>query len=207
MTGKEWLIKDLRDYERLKAAETQIASELETLKIEETLQASRLDRMPSAGGNTNDAKLVEAIAKQQDRELCLELTRRKIADLDRLLQHLSADELFIIDKTDIHWHKGIYDELAEELEIDIRQVYNRRDKALNHLAVLRYGAGYRPKKDSLFYCPCYYLQNPQKLQIRSVEVYENTENMQKYLENTLFMYYNIIMKGGKLSGDKQLTRR
>lgn len=144
MTGKEWLIKDLREYEKLKAAEKQLAEEIQTLKLEETLQASRLERMPSSGGNTNDAKLVEAIARKQERELCLELTKRKIEDLDRLLAGLPPSELNIIEKTDIHWHRGIYDELAEELEIDIRQVYNRREKALHHLAILRYGAGYRP---------------------------------------------------------------
>ena len=144
MTSKEWIIKDLRDYERLKAAEIQLSEEIKTLKMEQTLQASRLDKMPSASGNSNDAKLVAAIAKQEDMELDLELTRRKIADMDRLLSGLAADELSIIQKTDIHWHKGIYEELAVAMDIDIRQVYNRRDKVLNHLAVLRYGAGYRP---------------------------------------------------------------
>lgn len=144
MNKREYLIKDIRDYERLKASEKQILSELETLKLEQTLQASRLDRMPSAGGNSNDEKLVEAIAKQQDRELDLELTRRKIADLDRLFSELPPDELSLIIKTDVHWHRGIYDELAEEMEIDIRQVYNRRNKVLEHLSILRYGAGYRP---------------------------------------------------------------
>ena len=144
MNKREWLIKDLRDYERLKASEKQILSELETLKLEETLQASRLDKTPSASGNTNDAKLVEAIAKKQDREIDLELTRRKIKDLDNLLAGLPPNELSLIKRTDIHWHKGIYDELAEEMEIDIRQVYNRRDKVLEHLSILRYGAGYRP---------------------------------------------------------------
>ena len=144
MTSKEWIIKDLRDYERLKAAEIQLSEEIKTLKMEQTLQASRLDKMPSASGNSNDAKLVAAIAKQEDMELDLELTRRKIADMDRMLSGLAADELSIIQKTDIHWHKGIYEELAVAMDIDIRQVYNRRDKVLNHLAVLRYGAGYRP---------------------------------------------------------------
>ena len=144
MTGKEWLIKDLRDYERLKASEKHLEEEIKTMRLEQTLQASRLDRIPSAGGNTAEAKLVEAIAKKNDLELDLELTRRKISDIDSLLEGLTAPERSLIEKTDIHWHRGIYEELAEDLEIDIRQVYNRREKALHHLAILRYGAGYRP---------------------------------------------------------------
>lgn len=144
MNRRDFLIKDLRDYERLKASELQIMSELETLKLEQTLQASRLDKTPTGSGNMNDTKLVEAIARQQDRELDLELTKRKLADLDRLLAGLQPNELSLIMRTDIHWHKGIYDELAEEYEIDIRQVYNRRDKVLDHLCLLKYGAGYRP---------------------------------------------------------------
>lgn len=144
MNRRDFLIKDLRDYERLKASELQIMSELETLKLEQTLQASRLDKTPTGSGNMNDTKLVESIARQQDRELDLELTKRKLADLDRLLAGLQPNELSLIMRTDIHWHKGIYDELAEEYEIDIRQVYNRRDKVLDHLCTLKYGAGYRP---------------------------------------------------------------
>ena len=103
------------------------------------------DKMPSgSGSNIQEEKLLTAIAKKDQLEANLIFTKRHVADLERMLNQLPDDERRIIELMVISGGKYAADSLADELGYERRQIYNKRNQALAHLAQLRHGASYQP---------------------------------------------------------------
>lgn len=144
VTYWDLLQRDLSLLKSWRFAVTQQEEELLTLEQEyTTIKAANLDKMPSGSGdNIQEEKMLTAIVKHDDKKRELDLNRRRVADLDRLLDQLPPDERKIIDRMCIEREPG--ETLAEEMALDVRQVYNRRNAALTHLLQLRHGAAYQP---------------------------------------------------------------
>lgn len=147
MDYKKWLTEDLRDLERLRFSVTQMESELETLDAEETaIRATDYDKIPGgSGSNTQEDRLLTAIAKRDELRANLEATRRRVADLDRLVSGLdNDDELRVVQVMFLSGERNAVSRLIEELGYEAAQIYRLKDRALKHLAQMRYGAGFRP---------------------------------------------------------------
>ena len=141
---RQWLIDDLQLLEQKKFAIIHMASELETLTDEiGAIKATSFDKMPS-GNETQEDRLVTALAKKDELAKNLVATRKHVEDIEALLKQLSDDERRIIDRMIIHRERNAADDLAEELGYTNANIYKLRNKALRNLAVLRYGVGYRP---------------------------------------------------------------
>lgn len=146
MNYKKWLIEDLQNLSRMKFAITQLQEELDTAEAEYTaIKATNYDKMPSGSGdNIQEEKLLTAIAKKDQLAANLRYTKRHVADMERLLNQLPDDERRIIECMVMSGGKYAADSLADELGYERRQIYNKRNAALSHLAQLRHGASYQP---------------------------------------------------------------
>lgn len=144
VTYWDLLQRDLSLLKSWRFAVTQQEEELFTLEQEyTTIKAAKLDKMPvGSGDNLQEEKMLTAISKHDDKKRELDLNRRRVADMDRLLEQLPPDERKIIDRMCIE--KEPVEKLAEEMGLDVRQMYNRRNAALTHLLQLRHGSVYQP---------------------------------------------------------------
>ena len=145
MNYKKWLIEDLQTLNRQRFAISQLESELETAEAEFcAIKASNLDKMPSGSGdNIQEEKLLTVIAKKDELAKNLEYTRKHVADMDRLLNQLPDEERLIIERSVINNEKYAAETLADELGYERRQIFNKKNAALTHLAQLRHGASYQ----------------------------------------------------------------
>lgn len=146
ITYKSIIENDLMKLNKWRFAIVQIESELETLDAEyAAIKATNYDKMPAGSGeNLQEEKLVTAIARKDQKEAELKLNKMRVADLERLLEQLTDDERRILERMVINKEKYATDGLAEELGIEIAQIYRIKNKALMHLAQLRHGAAYQP---------------------------------------------------------------
>lgn len=141
---RKWLIDDLTRLEQQRYAVEHMEKELESLKAEMgAIKATNWDKMPSSGGTQEDA-LLTAIAKKEELEKNIEATRKHIEGMDDLMKQLSPDERKVIDRMFIRREQNAADNLAAELGYANAHIYRLKNKALENLAVLRFGTGYRP---------------------------------------------------------------
>lgn len=146
MNYKKWLIEDLQNLERQRFAITHLKEELEQLNAELTaIKATNFDKMPSGSGdNIQEEKLLTAIAKKDELAANLKATTLHVRNMESLLEQLPDDERRIIDCMIVNGSKYAADGLADELGYERRQIYNKRNAALSHLAQLRHGTSYQP---------------------------------------------------------------
>ena len=143
---KEWLQRDLErlPYDRYSLQHQK--DELEELEAEYTaIKATNYDKMPSGSGdNTQEEKLLSTIAKKTKLEAWINATERHVANMEALLSTLTEEDKIIIEKTVINRNKNAEDDVAEEIGIERRQVYNRKNAILHKLCQMRFGQGYQP---------------------------------------------------------------
>lgn len=146
ITHRDILKNDLAKLNKWKFAISQMNEELETITAEyASIKATNYDKMPSgSGGNPQEEKLITVIARKDELTAKLRFTERKVADLERLLAQLPDDERRIVDCMEVNRESKAADRLAEELGYESRQIFRKRNSALNHLCQLRYGAAYQP---------------------------------------------------------------
>lgn len=146
MNYKKWLIEDLQNLDRCRFSIRQMTEELRTLEAEyAAIKATDYDKQPGGHGeNVQEEKLLTAIAKRDELRANLKFTRRRVADLERLLSALPDDERRIVERMYIHREKYAADNLATELGYETAHIYRLKNQALVHLAQMRYGSGYQP---------------------------------------------------------------
>ena len=145
MNYRKWLIEDLQNLDRCKFSITQMTEELQTLEAEfAAIKATNYDKMPGGSGdNVQEEKLLTAIAKRDELKANLKFTKRRVADMERLLTKLPAEERRVSERMFVHREKYAGDNLAEELDCDTTTVYRIKNRALTHLAQMRHGFGYQ----------------------------------------------------------------
>ena len=137
MNYKRWLIEDLSELERLRFACGQLRTELETVRTEiEAIQAAEPSR-------EREEWLLDARARWLDMSANLAATEKHVADMDRLLGGLSGEERRVVELMFVQRREKAAFALAEELQYETAQIYRIKDRALGHLAQMRYGVGWR----------------------------------------------------------------
>ena len=146
LTYKSIMENDLMKLNKWKFAVVQLTSELETIEAEyAAIKATNYDKMPTGSGeNTQEEKLVTAIALKDQKEAELKLNKMRVADMERLLNQLPDDERRVIDRMVVNQEKYALEALSEELGYERTQLYRIKARALMHLAQLRHGAAYQP---------------------------------------------------------------
>ena len=146
MNYRRWLIEELQNYERDKFSLHQTQEELETLEAEFTaIKATNYDKMPGGSGdNVQEEKLLTVLAKKDERQKNLEHTARHVEDIERLLSQLPENERKIIELAVIKKNRYSDYELEEMIGYERTQIWRLKNKALNHLARLKFGVSYQP---------------------------------------------------------------
>lgn len=143
---REWLQRDLErlPYDRYSLEHQK--EELKEIEAEYTaIKATNYDKLPSGSGdNTQEEKLLSAIAKKTKLEAWIKATQKHIENMESLLGMLSEEDKLIIERTVINRKKNAEDDVAEEIGIERRQVYNRKNDILHQLCQMRFGQGYQP---------------------------------------------------------------
>lgn len=143
---REWLQRDLErlPYDRYSLQHQR--DELDELEAEYiAIKATNYDKMPTGSGdNTQEEKLLSAIARKTKLEAWIEATQMHINNMESLLATLSPEDRDIIEKTVINRKKNAEEEVAEAIGIERRQVYNRKNAILHQLCQMRFGQGYQP---------------------------------------------------------------
>lgn len=144
ITYRDMIVNDLQKMRSWEFSVEQMVEELRTLDEEyATIKATNYDKMPAGSGeNTQEEKLITSIAKRDQKRHELNLTKRRLADMKRLLSQLDDEEMQIIQATVIE--RKSYDIAAQQLHCDISTISRKRNKAISHLAQLRHGAAYKP---------------------------------------------------------------
>lgn len=144
ITYRDMIVNDLQKMRSWEFSVEQMGEELRTLDEEyATIKATNYDKMPAGSGeNTQEEKLITSIAKRDQKRHELNLTKRRLADMKRLLSQLDDEEMQIIQATVIE--RKSYDIAAQQLHCDISTISRKRNKAISHLAQLRHGAAYKP---------------------------------------------------------------
>ena len=146
MNHRKWLEEDLRDLERLRFSIGQMESELQTAAAEyAAVKATSFDKIPGgAGVNVQEDRLLDALARKDELRASLRATKRRVADLDRLIAALPPDERRVIEVKYCAGERDASARLSEELGFEQAQIYRIRERAMRHLAQMRWGAGFRP---------------------------------------------------------------
>ena len=133
--------EELREYEAKKFAAQSIPQDLARLRQE----AKRIGGAGSStgpvkgGGSAWEDKQIDLICKKEKLETSLRQCREWVANVERGLAGLSAEEKLILDRFFMHPTKGNVDRLCQELGLEKSAVYERRDRALRHYTLRRYG--------------------------------------------------------------------
>lgn len=146
MNYKKWLIEDLQNLQRDRFAILQAQEELATLEAEFTaIKATNFDKMPTGSGdNVQEEKLLTVLAKKEERKTNLTATEKHVRDIERLLDQLPENERKVIDLAVIDRNRYADFELEQLLGYERTQIWRLKNKALNHLARLRFGASFQP---------------------------------------------------------------
>jgi len=143
---REWLQRDLERLPYDKYSLQHQKEELKEIEAEYTaIKATSYDKMPSGSGdNTQEEKLLSAIAKKTKLTAWITATEMHVANMEALLNTLTDEEKIIVEKTIINRNKNAEEDVAEEIGIERRQVYNRKNAILHRLCQMRFGQGYQP---------------------------------------------------------------
>lgn len=142
MDWKRESAEELREYEAKKAALRSLPEDIAQLKAErKKLGCSTSDSAPvKGGGSVWEDRQINLIAKQEKMEFSLAVARAWVKRVEKGLALLSEEERLILDRFFIApQQKGDVDRLCEELCLEKTAVYMRRDRALRHYTLARYG--------------------------------------------------------------------
>lgn len=141
MNWKPEAVEKLRLYEAKKNAIQSIPEEISRLEIAmESIRSATSDGTPVAGGGSRrEDMLLSNIVHRGELERSLEQAQKWVALVDAGLEILTKEERLLLDRFYIHPERGIAERLAEELNLDVKTVYKRKDAALRRFTISLYG--------------------------------------------------------------------
>ena len=141
MDWKPEAVEKLRMYEAKKNAIQSIPEEISRLEIAmESIRSATSDGTPVAGGGSRrEDMLLSNIVHRGELERSLEEAQKWVALVDAGLEILTKEERLLLDRFYIHPGRGVAERLAEELNLDVKTVYRRKDAALRRFTISLYG--------------------------------------------------------------------
>ena len=141
MNWKPEAVEKLRMYEAKKNAIQSIPEEISRLEIAmESIRSATSDGTSVAGGGSRrEDMLLSNIVHRGELERSLEQAKKWVALVDAGLEILTKEERLLLDRFYIHPERGIAERLAEELNLDVKTVYKRKDAALRRFTISLYG--------------------------------------------------------------------
>ena len=141
MDWKQEAVDKLQQYEARQQALNSIPEEIRRLEIENIgIRASAANAIPARGsGSKREDAMLSNIVRREELARQLESTQAWVKLVDRGLSSLDDEERLVLDRFYIHRHRGHVERLIDELGVEAKMVYRRKDKALRHFTVALYG--------------------------------------------------------------------
>lgn len=141
MDWRKEAISELREYEAKKAAVLSLPEDIAFLKTESVrIGGVSSDSVPVRGGGSAwEDKQISLIVRREKLETSLRYAKEWVERVERGLSHLTDEEKLILDRFYINPAKGNLDRLCDELCLEKTAVYYRKDAALRHYTLARYG--------------------------------------------------------------------
>lgn len=141
MDWKSIAIEKLKDYQAKRQALESIP--LEIAQVESTMtsiRSSRPDATPVKGGSAGyEDKMLNCLAQKDELQRVLERTQLWINAVDSALVVLDPDDRKVLEYLCIYPAKDGLEQLCNELFVEPRQIYKRREKALRKFTIALYG--------------------------------------------------------------------
>lgn len=142
---EEWLMRDLQALQGKRQYAKELEENISRLQAEYTsLKAARIERISYGNGNNHQLEKIEDnIADRECAQLHLNAVKSHISIMENLLNQLDPEDKQIIEGM-IVYRNMTGEKLAEQLDIDVRTIFNRKSRIIDNLLRLRFGKGYRP---------------------------------------------------------------
>lgn len=142
MDWKSIAIEKLKDYQAKRQALESIS--LEIAQVESamiSIRSASADATPvkNSKGNAREDMLLNSIVRKDELQRILERTQLWIEEVDGALSVLDPDDRKVLEYLCIYPAKDGLDRLCNELFVEPRQVYKRREKALRKFTIALYG--------------------------------------------------------------------
>ena len=142
MDWKSIAIEKLKDYQAKRQALESIS--LEIAQVESAMISIRsvsADATPvkNSKGNGREDMLLNSIVRKDELQRILERTQLWIKEIDGALAILDPEERKILEYLCIYPTKDGLERLCDELYIEPRGIYKRREKALRKFTIALYG--------------------------------------------------------------------
>lgn len=132
--------EELKDYAAKVAAVESLCLDIATVKSSMTSFGGNSNSTPvKGGGNSYDDKILNMIVRKDKLEKSLACAMDAVSCVKCGLAVLSDEEAHILDMFYVHPEIGNVDRLCDELCVEKSQVYRRKDAALRHYTLARYG--------------------------------------------------------------------
>ncbi len=142
MNWKHEAIDKLTQYEAKKQSLRNIPEEIKRLESAmQSIRSASSDGSPTKGGGSGREDMyLSNIVLREELERSLEQAQKWVNLVDAGLDLLSADDRKILDRFYMNPVRGAADRLAEELYMDVKTVYRKKDGALRRFTVSLYGS-------------------------------------------------------------------
>ena len=105
-----------------------------------SIRSARVDGAPvRGGGNGREDMLLNCIVQKEELQRSLERTQLWVEVVDMGLAVLNSEERLVLDRFFITQEKYAANRLTDELGIEAKTVYTRKDKALRKFTIALYG--------------------------------------------------------------------
>lgn len=141
MDWKSIAIEKLKDYQAKRQALESIPLEIAQVESNMTsIHSSRPDATPVKGGGAGyEDKMLNCLAQKDELQRVLERTQLWINAVDSALVVLDPDDRKVLEYLCIYPAKDGLERLCNELFVEPRQIYKRREKALRKFTIALYG--------------------------------------------------------------------
>lgn len=138
---KNWAVNELQSYEARKQAIENISERIRD--IEERMIGIRSTGSDSAavrgGGSGREDMYINCICQKAELEKNLKNDHSDVRQIERALSVLSEDDRMILHRFYVCREKGAARRLANDLGIDEKSVYRRKDAALQQFTIAMFG--------------------------------------------------------------------
>lgn len=141
MDWKSVAIEKLKDYQAKRQALESIPLEIAQLESTMTsIRSARPDTMSVKGSNSGyEDKILNCLAQKDELQRVLERTQLWIKAVDAALFVLNPEDRKVLDYLCIYPTKDSLDRLCNDLFVEPRQIYKKREKALRRFTIALYG--------------------------------------------------------------------
>jgi len=142
MTWRDEAVRKLKSYQAKCVALENLPDDIrEQEQFLKNIRSAAPDSVSvKSGGVSRDDRILNILTLREELSEAYRQTKAWVEKMERALAVLDSEEYALLDRFYIHPEKKAADRLADDLQVDIKTVYRRKDKALRKFTEARCGA-------------------------------------------------------------------